>query len=107
MSDLEEKKQRYQTEVRNWSVSNLKNNPEFMQLSRENEEFREWVLDQRPDMAISREPKIKFKRPEGLEPVSDEIQPVELKQLEPVEGPPKAVQLYRDVVAYGKKKGFL
>ena len=85
--------EKYQTAVRNWTVQNLKADKDFMRDCREDEDFREYVLCHRPDMANDKGPRIKFlglahdKVPEEVE--SPQIEP------EPVD---KKVQYYRDVV---------
>lgn len=84
---------KYETAVRNWTVQNLKADTDFMRDCREDEDFRDYVLYHRPDMANDKGHKIKFlglahdKVPVDQE--SAEIEP------EPVD---KKVQFYRDVV---------
>jgi hypothetical protein len=102
---LQEKIDKYQTAVRNWTVENLKADKDFMRDCREDVEFRDYVLSIRPDMANEKQHRIKFL---GLnhnkvptEPETPQIEP------EPVEKLSKQGKILKDLIGYKKKKGFL
>jgi hypothetical protein len=97
---LEEFKTEYASNIRNYTVANLKADREFMRLCRDFPELRDWVLSEKPDMANEDSPKIKFRRPDGIPGVQAE----KPAHVEP-EDVPKVVKHYRDVVKYAKKKG--
>ena len=102
---LDENIARYESNVRNFTVANLKADPEFMALCREDEQFRLWVLCQRPNMANEKRPKIKFLGLAGNKAPTDvkspQIEP------EPIEKIPKTGQIMKDLKAYKKKQGFI
>jgi hypothetical protein len=108
---LEDLTAKYAGLIHRQSAAELKANPVFMKACRENEDFREYVLSQKPTMATVKVSGIKFKRPDGIightEPKQAQIERVDVKEPEPVEEVSKAVQLYREVVEYGNKNGFL
>jgi hypothetical protein len=91
--------------VHRQSAAELKANPVFMRACRENEGFKLWVLGRKPTMATVSLPSVKFKRPDDI------IVPAEAKSPqsapEPVEKVSNAVQLYREVIEYGRKQGFI
>jgi len=102
--------------IQRQSALELKGNPVFMRACRENAEFRQWVLDRKPTMATVKIPPVEFlglastkggvevKTPQiEAEPVAERSQ----SGREVVAEIPRAVQLYRDVVEYGSKNGFL
>ena len=97
--------EKYQSAVRNWTVQNLKADKEFMAACRDDEDFKDYVLYHRPDMANDSRPKIKFlglshsKVPD--EPESPQIEP------EPVEELSNTQQIMKDLKAFRKKKGFI
>ena len=96
----------HKDKVRNWSIKNLKADADFMADCRENEDLRDWVLSQRPEIKSEKSHKIKFL---GLKPVT-EAEPVKsppVALVEAVEKIPRTVQLYRDVVKYSNNNGFL
>lgn len=93
---LQEFKDEYASNVRNYTVANLKGNPVFMKLCRDFPEIKSWVLSQRQDMANEKGPRIKFL---GLG--HSKVPPAEKTSViepEPVEEVPKKIQYYRDVV---------
>ena len=57
---LQENIAKYESAVRNWDVKHLKNDPEFMELCREDEAFRDYVLSVKPEMATDKGYRIKF-----------------------------------------------
>ena len=105
---LADLKAMHRDKVRNWSIKNLKADADFMADCRENEDLRDWVLSQRPEIKSEKSHKIKFL---GLKPVTEaehvKSPPVALVEPEAVEKIPRTVQLYRDVVKHSKRNGFL
>ena len=65
---LQELKDKYAGIVHRQSALELKGNPVFMKHCRENEDFKQWVLDRKPTMGTVRLPVTKF---EKLKPVTD------------------------------------
>ena len=102
---LEENIAKYESDVRNFTVANLKGDPDFMALCREDEAFRKYVLSVRPEMANEKRPKMKFlgldHRKVPVEPETPQIAP------EPVEEISKTAKIMQDLKALRKKKGFL
>ena len=106
---------KYAGTVHRCSALELKRNPKFMEACRECEEFREWVLAKKPIMATVRLPVAKFKPCTQIQPEPAKVQPAKAEAVaersqsgrKPVAEIPKAVQLYRDVVAYAEKSNNL
>jgi len=97
-------KQNWESNIRNWTVENLKDNDEFMELSKDRD-FAVWALSIKPELKRNRPAKMKFL---GLKPtVEKEPEKIVPVKIEPVEKVPVAVQRYREVVQYGKDNGFL
>jgi translation elongation factor EF-Tu-like GTPase len=108
---LESLKDKWKAEIDNWTVKNLKDEPEFMADCINYSDFAAYVLSVKPKIRSVKTPPVKFKRPAGIightEVKSAQIEPEAVAVKEPVEKIPKAVQLYRDVVEEGKRRGFL
>jgi len=77
---LQALKNKWQAEINNWTVKNLKADDEFMADSFNYPDFAEYVLSVKPTMANRKAFVVKFKRPVGI------IVPAEVKepQIEPV-----------------------
>lgn len=101
---LDENIARYESNVRNWTVANLKLDPDFMKLCREDEAFRLWVLCQRPDMKNEKRPKMKFLGLDVAKTPKDTKQPD--ADPEPPENISKTGQIIKDLKAYKEKQGF-
>ena len=102
---LQENIAKYESNVRNWTVANLKLDGDFMKLCREDEAFREYVLSARPEMANEKAPKMNFL---GLGHTKGQIEPKEpVIEPEPVEKISKTGQIMKDLKAYKKKQGFI
>ena len=105
---LAEFKTEYAANVRNWTVANLKADDDFMELCRNNDQFKAWVLLKKPDMAKKAPAnpyKVKF-RPGGIiQPKPAEVAPVAI--VEPVEVLSKTDQIIADLKVYRKNRGFL
>ena len=96
---------KYESNIRNFTVANLKLDGDFMKLCREDEEFRCYVLSVKPEMANEKRPKIKFL---GLASTKGQIEPKEPAiEPEPVEEISKTAKIMKDLKALRKKKGFL
>jgi hypothetical protein len=104
---------KYQSAVRNHTVGNLKADVDFMKACRKNEDFRDYVLSVRPDMASCKQHVTKFKRPAGIvadmpqEPESPLTAKPEALMSETEEPISKTGQVLKDLLGYKKKKGFL
>lgn len=103
----------YESNVRNWTVANLKADTDFMAHCRDNEEFRDYVLFNRPDME-NREPMpVKFRRPTGIvadgEAKAEKPLTAKLGSLPAETEPPlsKTAQIFKDLLGYKEKQGFL
>jgi hypothetical protein len=102
---LQENIDKYESNVRNFTVANLKADPEFMQACRDDVELREWVLAQRPDMRNEKQPKMKFLGVASSKgQVTDKSPQIEP---EPVEKISKTAQIMKDLKAYKDKQGFI
>ena len=102
---LQENIAKYESNVRNWDVKHLKNDPDFMKLCREDGQFRDYVLSVRPDMSNDKGYRMKFL---GLDHSKVPVEP-ETPQIapEPVEEISKTAKIMQDLKALRKKKGFL
>ena len=111
MNTLQDNQAFHAQKVRNFTVANLKADADFMQLCRDDRDFRDWVLEQRPDMAKKPpEPafKMKFKGIVTTEPCLAESQPAKPQELvEEVPKMSKTEQIIADLKVYREKKGFL
>jgi len=63
---LQALKDKWKDEINNWDVKNLKDCDEFVADCINYEYFRDYVLDERPDMANKKRQGLKFKRPAGI-----------------------------------------
>jgi hypothetical protein len=107
---LSENIAKYESNVRNWTVGNLKADPDFMLLCREDEAFRCWVLSIKPGMANEKVSRMKFRRPDGIKAPMEGKTPTIAPQRvesEQVEELSKTGKIIKDLKAYRKDQGFI
>lgn len=107
---LQQLKQKWQSELRNFTVDNLKEEDEFMADCMHYPEYRDYILRIRPEMRRKRPPKMKFRRPEGNKvPTDDKTPQIDAQPVEPeqVEELSKTGQIIKDLKAYKKREGYI
>lgn len=103
---LEQLKLKWQTEINNWTVHNLKADDEFMADSINYPDFCQYVLRVKPEMKRDKAPRIKFLGlGHGKVPVEPETPQIEPQ--EPEEKLSKTGQIMKDLKEYKKKQGFI